>query len=117
MVLSIRLLQHPDLIDLLQQAQKTGQKTLITVQHDIEEIHQVLTRVKRDGEHQWWESLFGWSPTATGLFNSMFHPVMIFLILILICLLLIIVLYIKVWRMVKQITQLQKYPRVYTIPK
>ncbi|XP_074667533.1 uncharacterized protein LOC141917846 [Strix aluco] len=91
-----QLLQHPDLIDLLQQAQKTGQKTLITVQHDIEEIHQVLTRVKRDGEHQWWESLFGWSPTATGLFNSMFHPVMIFLILILICLLLIIVLYIKV---------------------
>ena len=113
MVLSIRLLQHPDLIDLLQQAQKTGQKTLITVQHDIEEIHQVLTRVKRDGEHQWWESLSGWSPTATELFNSMFHLVMIFLI----CLLLIIVLYIKVWRMVRQITQLQKYPRMYTIPK
>ncbi|XP_074677344.1 uncharacterized protein LOC141922116 isoform X7 [Strix aluco] len=26
-------------------------------------------------EHRWWESLFGWSPPTTGLFNSMFHSV------------------------------------------
>lgn len=28
-------------------------KTLITVNHDTEEIHHVLERVKQDGEYHW----------------------------------------------------------------
>ncbi|KAK4828079.1 hypothetical protein QYF61_023139 [Mycteria americana] len=29
----------------------------------------------KDGEHHWWETLFGWSPTATGILNLMLHPI------------------------------------------
>lgn len=36
------LLHHPDLASLLQQAQRIGQKSLIRVCHESEEIHQVL---------------------------------------------------------------------------
>jgi len=50
-----------------------------TVHHDTEEIHHVLERVKKDGEHHWWETLLGKSPTAMGVFNFMLHLVVIFL--------------------------------------
>lgn len=46
-----QLLYCPDPVSLLQQAQRTGQNILIIVHHDSEEIHQVLERVKKDGEH------------------------------------------------------------------
>ncbi|XP_076185054.1 uncharacterized protein LOC143156043 [Aptenodytes patagonicus] len=81
-----KLLQHNDLCQLLERVRDNGHKTLITVHHDTEEIRHVLERVKKDGEHYWWESLLGWSPTATGVFNFMLHPVVILLTLI--CLLL-----------------------------
>lgn len=35
-------LHNPDLASLLQQAQRTGQKSLTRVHHESEEIHQVL---------------------------------------------------------------------------
>ncbi|KAK4806462.1 hypothetical protein QYF61_021388 [Mycteria americana] len=37
--------------------------------------------MKKDGEHHWWETLLGWSPTATGVFNLMLHPIVILLTL------------------------------------
>lgn len=61
----------------------------------------------KDGEHHWWETLFGLSLTVTETFNFVLHPVVITLTLTLLCLLLIIVLYIKGWYIIKQITQLQ----------
>lgn len=87
---------------------------LITVHHDTEDIYYVLERVKKGGEHHWWETLLGWLPTATGVFNLMLHPVAILLTLTLICLLLIIIFYIKVWYMIKQITQLEP-PKTYKL--
>jgi len=52
---------------------------LNTVNHDTKEIPCVLERVKKDGEHDWWETLLGWLPTARGVFNSVLHPVVILL--------------------------------------
>lgn len=82
-------------------------KTLITVYCDAKDIHCVLERVKKDGEHHWWETLLGWSSTATGIFNSVLHPIVILLILTFMCLLLVIVLYVKVWKMLRWLTQLK----------
>lgn len=96
-----KLLQHEDLKRLLKQVQENGQKTLITIHHDVERIHQVLERVKKDGEQKWWDSLFGWLPTATGIFNKMLHPVIILLIFTVLCFVLIITLYVKLWIMEK----------------
>ncbi|KAK4810571.1 LOW QUALITY PROTEIN: hypothetical protein QYF61_004534 [Mycteria americana] len=76
-----KLLQHDDLCQLLERIRNNGHKTPITVHHDAEEIHHVLERVKKDGEHHWWETLLGWSPTAMGVFNLMLHPVVILLTL------------------------------------
>ncbi|XP_042723792.1 LOW QUALITY PROTEIN: uncharacterized protein LOC122177989 [Lagopus leucura] len=87
-----KLLQHEDLYKLLNRIRDNGQKTLITVHHDMEEIHRVLERVKKDGEYHWWEVLFGWSPTATGIFNSILHPVVVVLGLVLLCLVLTVIL-------------------------
>ena len=95
-------LQHDDLCQLLECVQNNGHKTLITIHRDTEGIHNALEKVKKDGEHHWWEALLGWSLTATGGFNLMLQPVVILLILI--CLLLIIMLYIEVWYMIKKLT-------------
>ncbi|KAK4825340.1 hypothetical protein QYF61_026859 [Mycteria americana] len=91
-----KLLQHDELCQVLERVQNDGHKTLITVHHDTEEIHRVLERVKKAGEHHWWETLLGWPPTATGVFKFMLHPAVILPVLTLICLLLIIILYTKV---------------------
>jgi len=64
-----KLLQHMDLNQLLKQIWNNGQNTLITIHCDIEKIHHALERVKKDGEHHWWETHFGWSPTTTGIFE------------------------------------------------
>ncbi|XP_042723881.1 LOW QUALITY PROTEIN: uncharacterized protein LOC122178042 [Lagopus leucura] len=87
------LLQHDDLHRLLERIKDNGQKTLITVHHDVKKIHRVLERVMKAGEHHWWEVLFGWSPTATGIFNSVLHPVVVILGLIVLCLVLIVIIY------------------------
>lgn len=73
-------------------------------------IHNVLERVKKDGEHQWWEILFGWFPRATGALNLILHSIVILLTHVILCLLLNFVLYVKVWRTANQIT---KPPCVY----
>ena len=109
-----KFLQHHDLRQLLERAREEGQRTLITVHHDTEEIHRVLDRVKKDGEHRWWEAFLGWSPKTTGILNLMLHPVVILLLLTCLCLLLIIILYFKVWHMMKQIALLQS-SRVCTL--
>ncbi|KAM6210870.1 uncharacterized protein WM294_001180 [Sarcoramphus papa] len=109
-----KFLQHNDLCQLLERAREEGQRTLITVHHDTEEIHRVLDRVKKDGEHRWWEAFLGWSPKTTGILNLMLHPVVILLLLTCLCLLLIIILYFKVWHMMKQIALMQS-PRVCTL--
>ena len=100
-----KLLQHDDLKRLLKEAQENEQKTLITVHHDMEEIHQVLERVKEDKEHKWWDILFRWSPTATGLFNKTLHPVVVLLILIILCFVLTFTLYVKLRLMMKKLTR------------
>ena len=93
-----RLLRHPDLIKLLGEARETGQKTLITVHHDVNEIHRVLRRVEKDGEHHWREALSGCCLTATGTRNLMLHPIVILPIVVVVCLWLIIVLSIRMWK-------------------
>ncbi|KAM6056629.1 uncharacterized protein LJ206_015028 [Theristicus caerulescens] len=60
-----KLQQHDDLCQLLERVRNNGHKALITIHHDTEERHSVLERVKKDGEHHWWETLLGWSPAAT----------------------------------------------------
>lgn len=49
----------------------------------MEEIQCVMEQVKKDGEHQCWDTLFGWSPTATGILSQALHPFAILSILIL----------------------------------
>ena len=71
-----KLLKHKDIQALLQKVQQS-KNTFITVHHDGEEIHRILGRVNKDGEHHWWETLFGWSPPATGVLSTMLHPVVI----------------------------------------
>lgn len=78
-----KLLQRDVLCQLLECIQNSGHKTLITLHHATEEIHHVLERLKKDGEHHWWETLLGWLPIAMGVFNFMFHPALFLLTLIL----------------------------------
>ncbi|XP_075595325.1 uncharacterized protein LOC142599343 [Balearica regulorum gibbericeps] len=79
-----QLLRHKDLIEILEKIKENGQKTLITVHHNVKEIHRVFERVQRDAELKWWDTLFGWSPTATGILNKLCHPIVILLTLVLI---------------------------------
>ncbi|XP_074875776.1 uncharacterized protein LOC142026553 [Buteo buteo] len=97
------LLQHDDLSQLLKRIRNNRQRTLITIHHDAEKIHHVLEKLKKDGELHSWDTLFGWSPTATGTLNFMLHPIVILLALTILCLSLIIILYVKVWYIMKQI--------------
>ena len=32
---------------------------------------------KQDTSHNWWDTLFGWSPTATGILNTLSHPIIV----------------------------------------
>ena len=77
-----------------------------TVYHNVEEIHRVLEKAKKDAEHNWWDTLFGWSPTTTGILNKLCHPIVVLLILILISLTLSIMLYVITWRMMQRVTYL-----------
>ena len=101
-----QLLQHKDLIEILEKIGENGQKTLITVHHNVKEIHRILERVQKDAEHRWWDTLFGWSPTATGILNKLCHPIVVLLILVLISLVLSAVLYVITWRMMNRLTRL-----------
>ena len=103
-----KLLQHDDLHQLLERIRNSGQKTLITVHHDAKEIHHILERVKRDGEHHGWETLLGWSPTTTGIYNHVLHPVVVVFSLTVLCLLLTIILYIRVWKVIVCLERLRE---------
>ncbi|XP_068521809.1 uncharacterized protein [Anas acuta] len=109
-----KLLVHEDLKQLMTQVRESGQKTLITVHHDAQEIHRVMERVKRDERHRWWDTLFGWSPAAKGIFNKMLHPVIVLLILTVLCFILTISLYVKLWFMMKRLESLHN---VHTLDK
>lgn len=45
-------------------------------------------------------TLLGWSPTATGIYNLLLHPVVIVLALSLFGLVLVIILYIRLWKLI-----------------
>jgi len=64
----------------LKRIQESGRRTLITVQHDIERIYQVIEQVKRDREHHWWNMFIGESPSATKILNVLIHPIIALLI-------------------------------------
>ncbi|XP_054666927.1 uncharacterized protein LOC129199870 [Grus americana] len=103
-----QLLQHKDLIAILKKIRENGQNTLITVHHNVKEIHRVFERAQRDAELRWWDTLFGWSPTATGILNKLCHPIVILLILVLISLILSAILYVIAWKMINRLTYLKK---------
>ncbi|XP_068023774.1 uncharacterized protein [Melanerpes formicivorus] len=75
------LLEHAGLQQLLENAKAEARRILITVHHDGSAIKQVMERIKRVGEHRWWEMFFGWSPTATSFLNALLHPVVVILLL------------------------------------
>ena len=94
-----QLVKHQDLIRILKGIQENGEKTLITVHHDTKEISSVLQRVKRDTSHNWWDTLFGWSPTATGILNTLSHPIIVLSILVGMSLILSFVLLVWNWKL------------------
>ena len=98
------LLQRDDLNHLLKQILNNGQRNLITIHHATEKIHHVLKRVKKDGEHHRWDTLFGWSPTETEILNQMLQPTVVLLTLVILSLLLNICLYARVWKIARQVT-------------
>ncbi|XP_071413119.1 uncharacterized protein [Pithys albifrons albifrons] len=75
------MLEHENLQQLLENAKAKAKRILITVHHDGSVIKQVMERIKRVGEHHWWEVFFGWSPTATGIFNALLHPIVVILLM------------------------------------
>ena len=72
-----QLVKHKDLMEILREIQRNGENTLITVHHDTQEISRILQRVKQDASHNWWDSLFGWSPTAIGILNTLCHSIIV----------------------------------------
>ncbi|KAK4807909.1 hypothetical protein QYF61_011774 [Mycteria americana] len=109
-----KLLQHDDLNQLLERIRNNGHKTSVTVHHDAEEIHGVLERVKQDGGRYWWDTLLGWSPTATGILSKMLHPVVV-LMLTALCFILTIALYVRLWTMVKHLSHQISPEDVYVL--
>lgn len=110
-----QLLQDKNLVEILEKIRENGQKTLITVHHNVKVIHRVLERVQKDAEHRWWDTLFGWSPTATGILNTLCHPIVVLLILVLISLALSAVLYAIAWRMMNRLTRLMSILNTYNM--
>ncbi|XP_072707269.1 uncharacterized protein [Ciconia boyciana] len=110
-----KLLQHDDLNQLLERIWNNGHKTLVTVHHHEEEIHHILEQVKQDEGHHWWDTLLGWSPTATGILNKILHPVVVLLMLTVLCFILTIVLYVRLWTMVKHLSHRISLQDVYVL--
>ncbi|XP_071895524.1 uncharacterized protein [Anas platyrhynchos] len=108
-----QLVKHQDLIRILKGIQENGEKTLITVHHDTKEISRVLQRVKRDTSHNWWDTLFGWSPTATGILNTLSHPIIVLLILVGISLILSFVLLVWNWKLLQRMSMLASLTDVH----
>lgn len=105
----VKKLQDDDLCQLLECIPKMDKNCNHCSSWYRRDMPHVLGREKKDREHHWWETFLGWSPTARGIFNSMLHSVVILLTLTVMCLLLMIKLYMKVWHILKQLTQLQTF--------
>ena len=74
-----------------------------------EEKYTIQERVKKDREHHWWETLLGWSPTATGVLNAMQHPVIIMFALVVICIVItVLFLHIQVWFLARSVPLIVK---------
>ncbi|KAK4806434.1 LOW QUALITY PROTEIN: hypothetical protein QYF61_013927 [Mycteria americana] len=110
-----KLLQHDDLNQLLERIRNNGHKTLVTVHHDVEEIHCILEGVKHDGGQYWWDTLLGWSPTTTGILNKMLHAVVVLLVLTVLCFILTIGLYVRLWTMAKHLSHQVSPQDVYVL--
>ena len=108
-----QLIKHQDLMDILKKAQKSGKKTLITVHHDMGEISRVLLRVGQNASHYWWDVLFGWSPTTTGILNTLLHPIIVLLTLVGISFVFSIVLFVWNWRMLQRVTALTSLSKAH----
>ncbi|XP_066845245.1 LOW QUALITY PROTEIN: uncharacterized protein [Anser cygnoides] len=108
-----QLLKHQDLIKILKGIQEDGEKTLITVHHDTKEINRVLQRVKQDTDHSWWDKLFGWSPTATGILNTLCHPIIVLLMLVGISLILSFVILVWNWKLLQRMAILASLTKVH----
>lgn len=52
-------------------------KMLITVQHNTKEISRVLQTVEQDTNYNLQDALFRWPPMATGILNTLCHPIII----------------------------------------
>lgn len=76
-----KLLQYEDLCRLRERARGDEHGALSPVHQDTGEIHHVLERAIRVGEHHWWDILFRWSPTARGILCL--HPTRTLLIFVL----------------------------------
>lgn len=90
-----------------------GKKTLITVHHDTDTIKRVFKRLEEHLSHHWWDVLFGWSPTATGLLNALVHPIIVLLILVGVSLILSVVILIWNWRMLQRMATLASLSKAY----
>lgn len=75
LALVTQLLKHHELKRILKEIKDEGRKTLITIHHDTETIRRVFKRLEEGPSHHWWDVLFGWSPIATGLLNTLVHPI------------------------------------------
>ncbi|OWK60872.1 hypothetical protein RLOC_00000527 [Lonchura striata] len=110
-----QLMKHQDLMKIIEEIHKNGQRTLVTVHHDVTEINRVLQRIKQDGSHNWWDALFGWSPTATGIMNTLCHPIIVLLILVTISLIMSILTLLWNWNMSQHVAILTSLSRTHGI--
>lgn len=108
-----QLLKHEELRRILKESREMGRKTLITVHHDTEAIKRVFKRLETDTSHQWWDIIFGWSPTGTGFLNALVHPTIVLLILIGMSMVLSVAMLIWNWRMLQQIAMLTSLSAVH----
>lgn len=54
-----QLLPHRDSAEILEKMKKKGQKALVSVHHNVRQIHRVMDRVDKDAEHRGWDTLLG----------------------------------------------------------
>lgn len=63
--------------------------------------------------HHWWDVLFGWSPTTTGILNALIHPIIVWLILVGTSWILSVVMFVWYWKMLWRIAALTSLSKVY----
>lgn len=102
LTLVAQLLKHNEFKDSLQEIKNEGKKTLITIHRDTETIWRVFKRLEEGpSHHHCWDVLFGWSPTAAALLNTLVHPMIVLLILVGMSLILSVRIFVWNWRMLQ----------------